>query len=301
MRDLMNVRQIQWAAAVLVTLSGVTAQATGEVPTGTTGGIKVVKTVNGQEMQDESPYSFTFEIRTGANASYPGGEGTVVASGIASRDGWGRIWFPDLPFQTYQVCEVGLLPGWTTSLSQDGGFIPNSVGNPAADTSVVCRDLTVDQPWGFFIYVDNTPPPTMSPRTIGYWKNWSSCSGGKQAPVLDQTLASFTGGGLTMGTVFVDTCAEAVNLLDKSDLNGFKRATDPAYRLAAQLLAARLNVQAGAPRCSAVQSAIADGNTLLSNVGFNGLNVYKGVINSDAADLLAEALDQYNNGELCPQ
>lgn len=301
MRALMNVRQLQMAVVALFTLGGLAAHATGEVPTGTTGGIKIVKTVNGAEMQDESPYSFTFEIRSGASAAYPGGEGTVVATGVASRDGWGRVWFPDLPFQTYQVCETGLLPGWTTSLSQDGGFIPNSAGNPNADATTVCRDLTVDQPWGFFVYVDNTPPPAMSPRTIGYWKNWSSCSKGNQTPVLDQTLASFTGSGLMMGTLFVDTCAEAVNLLDKSDVNGMKRATDPAYRLAAQLLAARLNVQAGAPNCAAVASAITDGNALLANVGFNGVSVYRGVINADAADLLAESLDQYNNGELCAQ
>jgi hypothetical protein len=40
-----------------------------------------------------------------------------------------------------------------------------------------------------------------------------------------------------------------VDLLGKSDLNGMKRATDAAFRLAAWLLGVRLNFQAGAVRC----------------------------------------------------
>ncbi len=47
--------------------------------------------------------------------------------------------------------------------------------------------------------------------------------------------------GVYMGDLYVDTCPEAYNLLNKSDLDGKKKASDPAFNLAAQLLAAKLS------------------------------------------------------------
>ena len=43
-------------------------------------------------------------------------------------------------------------------------------------------------------------------------------------------------------------------------------ASDPAYGLAAQLLAAKLNVVAGAGTCSGATAAMASGQTLLSAI-----------------------------------
>src|SRR5206468_6704029 len=81
-----------------------------------------------------------------------------------------------------------------------------------------------------------------------FWKNWASCvnSQGQQKPVLDQTLASFPGGGVYVGNLFVNTCQSAVKILSKQTANGAKAASNPAYNLAAQLLAAELNIKAGA-------------------------------------------------------
>ena len=72
--------------------------------------------------------------------------------------------------------------------------------------------------------------------TIGFWRNWASCSksNGKQEPVLDQTLASFAGGGVYIGNLFVDTCQEAVRILSKQDVgSGKQKSSDPAFNMAA--------------------------------------------------------------------
>ena len=42
--------------------------------------------------------------------------------------------------------------------------------------------------------IDNIPPPGGDARTIGFWKNWTSCDGnGNQDPVLYETLAAAGG------------------------------------------------------------------------------------------------------------
>lgn len=154
----------------------------------------------------------------------------------------------------------------------------------------------------FWNSTPETPPPGGDPRTIGYWSNWSSCSKGNQAPILDQTLASFAGGGVSIGDLFVDTCAEAQSLLKKSDVvSGANRASDAAYGLAAQLLAAELNVQNGAGACSAATTAIADAQDLLDDIDFTGTGEFlkSNSSNRTAANALASTLDSYNNGNLC--
>lgn len=139
-------------------------------------------------------------------------------------------------------------------------------------------------------------------RTIGYWKNWTSCDGkGNQSPVTDAVLASFPGGGTLIGDLFVDTCPEAIAILDKSALGGSKMASDAAYGLAAQLLAAKLNVQADAEVCSAATSAISGGQALLDAINFTGSGTYlkANSANRTAALQHAATLDAYNNGNLC--
>ena len=139
-------------------------------------------------------------------------------------------------------------------------------------------------------------------RTIGFWKNWTSCDGkGGQSPVTDAVLASFAGGGTSIGDLFVNTCSEAVAILDKSQLNGTKMASDAAYGLAAQLLAAKLNVQADAVACGGATGAIADGQALLDAIGFDGTGTYlkSSSANRTLALAIAGTLDDYNNGNLC--
>jgi hypothetical protein len=97
-----------------------------------------------------------------------------------------------------------------------------------------------------------------------------------------------------------------VSILDKRDItNGKKKASDAAYGLAAQLLAAELNLSAGAETCQEVVDAVNAGQTLLASGGvlFDGDGNFLKGRNAGAlkaeANTLAATLDAYNNGELC--
>ncbi|MFP2908088.1 hypothetical protein ACLESD_24160 [Pyxidicoccus sp. 3LFB2] len=240
--------QGKWIAAMAAALGLVTldANATDDIPPIQTGDIKIFKRVNGQDFKFLGDLAFTFEIRKGATANYPGGEGTVVVGGlIANSDNMGLIHVPALPFDTYQVCEVNIPAGWRSSLSVEGGFIPNSFGNPNPNTRTVCKDVVVQYPWVHLIEVNNTeyteppppppPPPSAPAHTIGYWKNWSSCTGGKQEALLDQALAA--AGGIRIGDLLVKNCQDAVDLLSKSDLK--RREARHGRRLPPRRAAAR--------------------------------------------------------------
>jgi plastocyanin len=269
------------------------------------GKVEVVKTVSGAA---PGGMTFTFQIRTGASAD---AVGTVVASATTDPV-TGAANFGGLLLQpgTYQFCETNMMPGWDTSLD-DGGFGAHFVpaGNlPDPDNSTICVTFTLDPGETQVFNVNNVPPPGGDARTIGFWKNWTSCDGnGNQAPVLDQTLTE-AGGSILIGDLVVDTCQEAVRILNKSSVNnGKKQANDAAYGLAAQLLAAKLNVVADAGTCAAATNAIAAGQALLDGIGFNGTGSYLGpkvkgamLATRNTANSLAATLDAYNNNELCP-
>jgi hypothetical protein len=158
--------------------------------------------------------------------------------------------------------------------------------------------------------------PGGEPRTIGYWKNWNTCTGGNQAAtaaelggpdegwyIVDDLLEDpgYTIGALTLGA---GDCEIAVLILDKRKLSGNnkKMASDAAYNMAAQLLAAQLNYSAGAEQCVDATTAIAEGQALLASIGFDGTANYLRPNNAEyglAIDL-GYQLDEYNNGFLCP-
>ncbi len=278
---------------------------------------RVVKTVSG--LAPTGTDAFTFEIRQGASTS---SLGTVLDSGTANAGNGGVIEFTVklVPGTTYQLCETNMMPGWDTSLD-DGGFgtpfVPDDGDvNTPPDNSTICVNFTVNPGETKTFTVNNVPPPGGDARTIGFWKNWTSCDGGgNQDPVLDDTLASFPGGGVFIGDIFVDTCEEAIAILNKSKLNGTKMANDAAYGLAAQLLAAKLNIQATAGTCAAANQAIEDGQKLLSGqapydnpaIHFDATGSYLGpkvkgglATRRSQAVALASTLDQYNNNLLCP-
>jgi hypothetical protein len=172
------------------------------------------------------------------------------------------------------------------------------VYNPSGDNSTVCTDFTVGAGEIKTFQVDNIRPPGGLTRTIGFWKNWTSCasSNGNQAPVLDQTLAA-AGGHILIGLLDVDTCVEAVRILNKSTVGtGKKMSSDPAFGLAAQLLAAKLNVAAGAGVCPLAITAINDAQALLAAIAFNG-NTHGAMSAAQIAlaNSLASTLDRYNN------
>jgi hypothetical protein len=273
------------------------------------GEAKVIKTVSGNPPSGDQ--SFVFQLREGASTT---SEGTILETKTANAANGGTITFTTqlIPGQHYQLCEA-VMPGWNTSLN-GSLFVPGSMltpilPNPDVNNVWVCSDFVAGFNETTTFTVDNTPPPGGRALTIGFWKNWASCSksSGKQANTLDQVLASFSGGGVLIGNLFVDTCQEAVRILSKQDVaTGKSMASDPAYNLAAQLLAAKLNVQAGAGVCPAAQTAIDQGQGILDGpppsnaVTFTGTGSYpkKGTFATDANNL-ANTLDRYNNNNLC--
>lgn len=275
---------------------------------------KVTKTFNGGPIPAGAcgtgtnvinPCAFTFQLRSGASAT---AAGTILESETAS-SGSGVLNFTTLliPGQQYQMCEQ-LLPGWLTTL----GPPLYAVFNLSGDNSVVCTNFTPDPGQTAPFTISNQPPPGGMALTIGFWKNWASCanSGGKQQPVLDRTLASFPGGGVYVGNLFVNTCQIAVNILNKSTANGTKAASSSAYSLAAQLLAAELNVQAGAGSNACVATDITSAGHILAPVtdllGNTGIDFAKAFNNNSAnptmtspevtdATYLQTQLNNYNN------
>jgi plastocyanin len=270
------------------------------------GHAKVVKTVAGNVPSGSQ--SFTFQLRSGASA---GAAGTILESGVANAADGGVISFATylVPGQTYQLCEQ-MSVGWMTNL----GPPLYSVYNPSGDNSVVCTDFTVTAGQTLTFNINNNPPPGGMALTIGFWKNWSSCSGGKQKPTLDNTLMAAANGGnpITVGLLVLDprnsalgaatACKYATNILNKTTIDGkSKKSSDPLFNMAAQLLAADLNVQGGAGSCAASTSAITQAQQLLVKYSWDGQSYSPKLTAADAnlANQLATTLDKYNNNKLC--
>ena len=195
-------------------------------------------------------------------------------------------------------------------------FDPNYILSPGTFTNDTrCVNFVVDDGQTKEFVIDNQFPGG-EPRSTGYWKNWNTCTNGNQEDtaaqnggaaegwfILDDLLndPGYTIGELELGE---GDCEDAVNVLDKRELlgNNKKTANDAAYNLAAQLLAAELNLSAGAETCLAVVDAVNEAQILLAAVGFDGTGKYlrpkDGQDYQDALDLAA-TLDDYNNGTLC--
>jgi hypothetical protein len=260
---------------------------------------------------------WAFELRTGTSTTQAG---TLVANGSTNQT-TGVVTFPGTFIPgSYNLCETGMPATWTNNFT---GYTPLGATPEGGDNSTECIDITLvsgaNGPGGITGVpnpIDNVlpPPPGGDARTIGYWKNWSSCTGGRQYEKaaalneLNKTLNYYlpTGSALypigdITGTPAL-TCLQAVRLLGKSDMNtGKKYASDPAYNLAAQFIAAKLNLAAGAETCTAVTTAIASAQTLLDAINFTGTGQYKSMSKANAtlANQLAATLDSYNNNTLC--
>lgn len=313
------------------------------------GMVDVVKTLAGSPLGDGDV--FTFDIRLGdglggaiatATAAGPLGIGESVDFSCTAEgpycttvDGMAKL--PILnggnPVQ-YAFCETGMNPGWQnvevdefgTPLVPQNWFVPGG-GDPEADNSTECIAFTLMAGETTRFYIDDVPPPGGDARTIGYWKNWTSCDGrGNQDPVMDQNLPITLYSGFSIGTSLLgeapdDQCAIAVDLLDKRHIgdpdlvrDSDKRANDAAYGLAAQYVAYLLNQNAGAGTCAAASSAAMQAAVLLDSINFDGTGSYlpSGKKDSDLnmspkdykalqslARDLAGTLDSYNNNELC--
>ncbi|HEY2939866.1 MAG TPA: hypothetical protein VGJ27_08640 [Gaiellaceae bacterium] len=294
------------------------------------GKVKVIKTVSGAA--PTGTQSFTFQLRQGATTI---SSGTTLESLTANAGNGGIITFTTLlvPGSTYQLCEI-VMPGWSTTL---GTFVPDSfippdgvAPNPNVDNSILCINFTVTAGQTKEFAVDNTPPPGGRALTIGFWKNWASCttSSSSKKPVLDQTLAkadvipdgqgkpgivvSASSGtyslfGVTYYLVLhgststpnsAPDCAKAVNLLNKATVTGAKKsASDPLFNMTAQLVGAELNYAAGAGKNGSTTTNITSAVRLNGKYGFNGNTYSPKLTSADAtkANCLATQLDNYNN------
>lgn len=282
----------------------------------------VTKTVLGSPPTGDQ--SFDFEIRVGASIS---DSGTAVASATADATSNTNVPFTcvsadpavcievggmaKLPPGDYQFCEANVMPGWTSSIkdwtnafplpSINGAFfVPNAL-DPLVDNSIYCAPFTLAAGETESFSVDNSPPPGGDARTIGFWKNWTGCDGnGNQDPVLDETLAlAMAGVGIHIGGLLVDTCQEAVLILDKRDTNGKKQASDACFNAASQLLASELNEVAGAKTCQDLVDLQSETQQDLVDAKFEG-NACKLPKKSALASSLNTAagqLDAYNNND----
>jgi hypothetical protein len=242
---------------------------------------------------------------------------------------------PDLEFQTalvpgdsYTICESPVPAGYTFEITVNGGLVPvpTYAGPPGAvdpTGEIQCFDFNAGDTGTTLLFEVNNSYPGGAPRTPGYWKNWSICSGGNQANtaaklggveanvfLLDDLLPQ------TVGDFPITTCEAGVLILDSRSLDGKNRSNDAAYTLAKSLLAARLNQ--GANACVPVgtfdyrdetgltfEQILTRADELLSEVGFDGTGKYLDPKNKQDADLRADGLylyeiiDDYNNSELC--
>jgi hypothetical protein len=271
---------------------------------------------------------FTFELYLGPD----GFGGTLLASDSTFNDADGILDFGGyqlMPSQTYTICERDLPAGWTATWMLGGVAITpyNPDASSGEDLGNRCYDFSVGPAETAEFAVDNVGPPG-DQRTPGYWKNWNTCTGGNQA----ETAAK--NGGPDEGFFLVDDllpiplwmgdttefviskCEVAVDILDRRKVededvvkDGKKLAKDPAYRLAGNLLAAKLNLAAGAGSCQAIFDAVAEAEEILAAIGFDGQGTYfKGTRGTPPPDFpytpqevaaLAGLIDEYNNGMLC--
>jgi hypothetical protein len=211
-----------------------------------------------------------------------------------------------LPNSDHTVCELDNSAGFTTSADVNG--VAATLDNPddPEDFGTRCVDVTVPVVEGEVTTI--TFLNTLfegDARTIGYWRNWSSCTGGNQFAKAPEKGMETLDGNLPqlIGDFDVDTCQEGVQVLSRKDNSGKNKSNDAAYSLAAQLLAAKLNVSAGAGTCGEALDAIADGQQLLVDIGFTGNGDYLGpkanaTLRAQALEL-AGILDSYNNNTLC--
>jgi hypothetical protein len=221
----------------------------------------------------------------------------------------------DLTPGNYTVCELALAVAWNATATVNGSPVTLTVDGTSGNA---CRIIALAYGDSTTIVFTNTPPPGGGTRTIGYWKNWSSCAQsnggqydkaiakGMPEATLDYNLPIAVSVTNPLGDLTALTCAQAVNLLAKNAINGGKRAGDPIYNMIAQMLGARLNLAAQAGTCAALTTAMTQAQAFLDALNFNGTGSYKGVLSASDQNLVngwAGVFGSYNEGTLgggCP-
>jgi hypothetical protein len=192
-----------------------------------------------------------------------------------------------------------------------GGFGPY---NPMDDPNYLCMDFSISvsdvatngSAVTVTFNVDNSHS-TAKGLTIGYWKNHadSDCkkSKGKQTDVLGQYLDGITLGIITFRDPTVSgyaTECNAVQTLSKNTFSGVNKSSDPLFNMAAQLLAADLNVNTGDTPSSTAAAAISQAQALLVKYHWNGNGYSPALTSADAAQAnsLNTILDKFNNNQI---
>jgi uncharacterized repeat protein (TIGR01451 family) len=286
--------------------------------------VEVEKTVNGLI---DSTLDLKFAIYAGADGFDSGSPALATDSTLGDADGVLEFGLLNLdPLLTYTVCELDTPAGWTSVWTVNAVDVTALVYNPDADNPIPedlgnrCLDFGAGTTipltaGGTLRFVVDNQVPQGDARTPGYWKNWNTCTGGRQAENAAKNGGSAAGFWLlddllpqTIGDLTITTCEDGVAILDSRDLNTNKKlANDACYTLARALLAAQLNVGAGAAHSGDVDDAIAEGNLLLADVDFDATGAclgpkVKGAQAALRADALAIAgyLDDYNNNLALP-
>jgi hypothetical protein len=242
------------------------------------------------------------------------------------------------PGDEYTICEYPVPAAYTFEISVNGDLVLTYAGPPGEENptgEIQCFDFTAEPASTTSTFDVENRYPGGAPRTPGYWKNWSRCSGGNQADTADRLndyLGPIDGAGVfllddllpqTIGSFTIETCEDGVSILDSRTLSGDNMSNDAAYTLAKALLAARLNQNAGAcvplfeepyvydPKkgdmvtLGTFEEVLTAADGVLEGVEFDGTGDYLGPKNKDQRELAAYALwlyeiiDDYNNSYLC--
>jgi hypothetical protein len=220
--------------------------------------------------------------------------------------------------QLYTVCERNLPDAWSTNWQLDGVSVgpynPDASLTPPQDLGTRCFDFRVDPGRTRTFTINNLAPPGGGQRTIGYWKNWNKCTSGNQSKTAAKNGGAAKGFFLMEDLLpqrldsylTISDCQTGVKILSKQDIRtGKLQSNDAAYGLAAQLLAAQLNVAAGSSTCPTISGpatgAIAQAQSLLGKIKFSGTGSFLVKASSDRTTALdlANLLDNYNNGRVC--
>jgi hypothetical protein len=248
--------------------------------------VTVVKKENG----GTPTTSYTFRLR--------GGPDSVDVERTTNSTNQGTLQFGSFkPGPGYEMCELAVGAGTHSSLRDApyNGTLDSTTGN-------VCVTFTLTTAAGFTFTVNNTYPQGDA-RTIGYWKNWNTCAKASESKArktgnklmdwyLPQTLANPYDGA--PGYV-VTNCTKGVAVL------GAASGKYAENQLAAQLLAAILNKQAGAKMSDTTKAKVGEAVTLLTKLKYKGPpSSIVGSTHAKRAAVLALAtyLDDYNNNKV---
>jgi hypothetical protein len=245
------------------------------------GHVTVLKTENG----GVPTHAYTFRLTGGPDAvSLPL---TTNGTNLGSLD------FGLLKPGSYTLCELAVPAGTASTLETAyGGTVNTTTGD-------ICVTFTLAAGETKAFTVDNSYPGG-GQRTIGYWKNWNTYKLGSAG----WTKAARTGNHLMdeflpqpLGSYYtVSTAQQGVAVLSNPS------AKYAENQLAAQLLAAELNKAAGASICASVNTAITTGNSLLTQIHYDGPpNYVVGPSHPLRGQFLttAKLLNDYNNGLVC--